>query len=845
MSRSVLRRIGIIATVVALGGLGLTPAAHAATPGTIAGTLTNDGAPAPDVFVSVDSETGEGGYTTTDSAGHYSVGDLQPGQYRVRFAAINRPDQFAYGKTDYESANIITVTSGGTTTVNDTILDTGTISGFLVDSQGNPVPDAHVSASSPAGLWGFAVTSSDGSYSMALYPGSYTVSFRVGSVEQFAYGKTYEDADVFTVAADATTTVNETLMPTGTVTGRVTLSNGSPAADVEVEALSSDGGSGPSVTTDADGVYHLTYLTAGSYKISFRLPSGAVQYAHDSRNLATALVVAVAAGSTVTVDESLLPTGAIAGKFTTAAGAAIPDVSVQVRGIDGEWGISTTTDASGNYRVDQLFAASGYRVHFADWDTHVDQWAYGKLSVETANTFTVTAGATTTVNEKKLATGSVKVTAKNAVTGAAISSFTARVRDDLSGETTSGSLVIGNVPVGTHKVEAWSEGYDWGTATVTVTAGAQAAVTVSLMPMAKINVKVVDRITGAPLEGVYVLPQTRTSFVMPDGTDGPTEADGTDVLQMSRGGTYQLFVFPKEGSGYGAQWVGATGGTGHQVQAQSFTVANGQTITAPVIKLDKAGTITGKITSATGAPLKYGSVTMAPQSYHSGGGFGLVGTDADGNYTIDFLGPYTWPLLITAQSHAMQWSDGTAYRYHPPKPLPRRPAASGATDGTTVVPGITGPGTGTVLPRRTTTTAVGTTTTATATVTTATVTAADLPRRERQPLYGLYGVKVTTGATTTFNYTMKAGVGVKAVVPGVADGGFVDVYNATTGDFIGSGWGDDLAAGTIPILLLPGTKVKFISVTQEWQWCGGTTFENTPAYTVTTSTTQTFSCTVS
>ncbi|NUT37220.1 MAG: carboxypeptidase regulatory-like domain-containing protein [Hamadaea sp.] len=838
MSRSLLRRIGLIATVVALGGVGLTPAAQAATPGTIAGTLTDNGVPVADAWVYAYADSGDDfGAIMTSSTGHYTISGLEPGSYRVTFHPPDRPIQHAYSKIDESLADVITVTSGATTTVNDDLIDTGMISGTLVDSQGAPVADAHVSASSPAGGYGFATTAADGSYAIRVFPGSYTVSFHVGSVEQFAHGKTYEDADVFAVTANATTTVDETLLPTGTVTGRVTFSNGLPVGDVEVEAVSPDGGSGPHVQTAEDGTYTLSYLEAGSYKLAFRLPSGALQYAHDSRNLATAQVVTVAAAATVTVDESLLPTGRIAGKLTTASGAALANASVQIHGIEGEW-ISATTDAAGNYAVDQLFVASGYKVFFSDWDIHLNQWAYGKLSAATANTFAVTAGATTTVNDKQLATGSVKVTAKDSVTGAAIGSFYASIRDDLSGSTTTGSLTVGSVPVGTHTIEAWSQGYNWGSASVTVTAGQTASATVTLVPKAKVKVKVIDRITGAPLAGVIVLPMKSTRFAMPDGIGERTAADGTLTVEMGTPGVYQLFAFPKTGSGYGAQWVGATGGTGFQTKARSFLIANGQTVDGVVIKMDKAGTITGKVTSATGAPIKYGTATMAPQAYHSGGGFGEVGIAADGSYTINFLGPYTWPLLLSAQNHAMQWSDGTGYRYHAPTALPRRsPGTAGAAGGTTVSPSPwtpEGPGTGTTLPRRTTSTAAAPTGVSGTT---------DLPTRG-QPTTGLYGVTVTSGQTVTFNYTMKAGIAVKTVVPGLADDGFVDVYNASTGDFLGTAWADDLSAGTSN-LLLPGTKVKFLALGGDWQWCGGTTFGKATVYTVTTSPTQTFTCSVS
>jgi protocatechuate 3,4-dioxygenase beta subunit len=843
--------MGLIAATLAIGSFGLTPPAHAATPGSIAGTLTNSGSPVAGVSVYVESDVNGGGSATTDSTGHYAVAGLEPGQYRVHFVPADHPDQYAYGKATYETANIITVTSGVQTTVNDKLLATGTISGTLSDSHGAPVAGAQVSAFGSGGS-GYAFTSSNGSYSMSVLPGTYKISFLVGGIEQYAHGKTYDTADVFTVTATTTTTINETLIPAGTIAGHVTRSDGTPASFVEVDPLDVNGGNGnySYITTDETGAYRLDYLKPGDYKIQFRLPSGATQLAPDARSLAAAQTISVNADATATMDESLLPTGSLAGRLTTQAGAGIANAQVGISSrLDSEY-LYTETDANGDYRLDDVFADTDYKVHFTEYDSHVDQWAFGKLTREAADPITVTAGQTATVNDKKLPGGSVKVTAKDSVTGATISTFSAWV-GEFGGQTTTGTLTIADVTASVQDVIVTSAGYSSRTSTVTVIAGQQTSITVTLVPKAKLLVKVVDRVTGTPLSGVVVLSMQRQGFVMPDGIGERTAADGTLTVEIGEAGTYQLFVFPKTGSGFGAQWVGATGGTGDQQKAQSFTVSNGQTVAVPTIKLDKAGTIKGKVTSTTGTPVMYGAVTMAPQAYHSGGHFGEVPVAADGSYTIDFLGPYTWPLLFSAQGHAMQWSDGTAYRYHPQQTLPRRTSTagtvttSGAVTGTNTsadapvtaptVSDLTGP------PRRSTfsgstneITPVVPTATTTATTTTTTTTP---PRRT-----GTFaGVKVTSGQTTTFNYTMRVGTKV-TVIPSNATGyGFIDVYNAVTGDFLGSEWADDLAQGTT-LRVLGNTQVTFLVIDDTFRWCGGSDFSHATTYTVPISGTPVFSC---
>ncbi len=62
-------------------------------------------------------------------------------------------------------------------------------------------------------------------------------------------------------------------------------------------------------------------------------------------------------------------------------------------------------------------------------------------------------------------------------------------------------------------------------------------------------------------------------------------------------------------SQWGVQWLGSAGGTGDRRQAAVIPVRRGQTVTAPVIKLDRPGSISAMITDrATGAPVTSGTV---------------------------------------------------------------------------------------------------------------------------------------------------------------------------------------------------------------------------------------------
>jgi hypothetical protein len=81
-------------------------------------------------------------------------------------------------------------------------------------------------------------------------------------------------------------------------------------------------------------------------------------------------------------------------------------------------------------------------------------------------------------------------------------------------------------------------------------------------------------------------------------------------------------VFPPNGSSYGAQWVGANGGTGDQREAAIIKVTDGQRTTGPTVRLDQGGTITGTVTSETGQQLNHGFVGLLTASSSLGGGTG-------------------------------------------------------------------------------------------------------------------------------------------------------------------------------------------------------------------------------
>ncbi len=543
---------------------------------------------------------------------------------------------------------------------------TGTITGRFTDSAGSGAA-AWVSATGDHD-WPVANTDTDaeGNYSLSVPAGTYRVVFNYGSIRQYAYGTTeYAQAALFAVAAGQTVTVNDAKLTAGSIAGRVIDAHGHPAEYLPVEAEPIGGvGSYATGFTDHDGHYRIDDLLPGAYRLSFRLPSWSTQYAPQSRSSDSAGSFTVVGNAVTTVDEQLLPTGAIAGRFTDGTGAGISDVGVRI--FDGfPPDVVVHTDADGYYQADGIFIGT-YQVQFQNWP-EVRQYAFGQVTEETANSFTVVADRITTVNDSRLPTGSIRYTAKDSVTGAAIDEFFVNA-EDWGGNTYDGSFVRTGVPIGTYPVSAGGEGYVYARnlTTVTVIAGQQTELQLTLRPKAKIATAVIDRATGAPVANMCVTAVKPTDVTFPfddDGCTGRSDETGAVTLMVDDPGDYQLIVLPDPDSPYGAQWVGSNGGTGSQLKAKRLVASTGTTTTGPTIRMDPRGTITGTVTSANGDPVRHGTVGISGPDELGVAERRYSSVATDGTYTIDWLGPYNWPLLFKANDHPYQWSGGVGNRH--------------------------------------------------------------------------------------------------------------------------------------------------------------------------------------
>jgi hypothetical protein len=545
---------------------------------------------------------------------------------------------------------------------------TAVISGVFVSASSGPIASARAQALNADSLASVAAdtTAADGSYTLTVPPGDYVVSFSIfGRTDQFVPQKDSPfGATRFTVAAGDSLTVNETAIPMGRISGRLVDASGAPVVDSDVR-ITNEQTTRLVGRTREDGRYESVAFPAGRYRIGFSLPGnfGAVQYVPGKLVAEEATLFEVPAEGVLTVDERLLATGFLAGLLEQTDGAPLAGASITVLNAEVQTGAGfARTGADGRFRV-EVFPGR-YKLLFNTPDFSRFQYITGAKTFEDATTFTVEAGRDTTVTDRVLPTGEVRVTAVDARTGARIADFCAGAEAASGCSGGSGEVRLTGVVAGPTSVFAYAEdgSYHGESVTTTVVGNASVDLTVRLRPAAVIQTVVRDTVSGQPVEGVCVqyIPVPRPSL----GDSTPFCSDAAGVLRLGPldGGSYKLFVRPSSESGYGMQWVGPNGGTGDHAKARTVRAVEGTVTRAPDIKLDRAGTIAGRVTAAAdGAPIVNGLVSLA--SFHPGAGPAIaVQTGPDGRYEMPGLGPYDWPLLFLAQGKPNQWSGAKANR---------------------------------------------------------------------------------------------------------------------------------------------------------------------------------------
>lgn len=398
--------------------------------------------PVPNAVVSaVGNTTGDTGSATSDSGGNYLINSwLGTDSYNVTAQAI--------GFMDTTISNIA-VTGGSETSGNNILMPvSGGISGKVTDAvSGTPVTAAFVTAlNAITGESVFSTsTDSNGNYQIItdLATGTYIVSVA------YALGYIDQNSSVVSVTQGAMTrNVNVAMARSGVITGTITDSV-SNAVQANVAVAASLGGTAVSfASTNSSGVYTLnTNLTTGTYSVSVLFPADHLPK--------TVSGVAVTAGSTVTENIAIDPSGIISGKVTSG-GQGLPGASVSVFSNDLAYFGGNTTDSNGNYQITSGLGTDSYTV----------EASYPYATGTPVSDVSVTAGKTTpdvnialTVTPTGSISGIVTSTTGGGVSNAYVDAVGTGFNEGSNYTDTSGNYIITGLPADSYNVTATATGY--------------------------------------------------------------------------------------------------------------------------------------------------------------------------------------------------------------------------------------------------------------------------------------------------------------------------------------------------------------------------------------------------
>ncbi len=362
------------------------------TTGSISGTITqaSDGSAATHVCAEIYQASyiySPVGGSCTDSAGHYSVGNIAAGQYLVQFidGDTTRHDapQWYNNQPDANTGNFVVVQAGNTTSnINAAMSAGGWITGTITNSKtSNPIANECVgiynantfTQAGGVGQGSFVnnniCTDSLGHYTTGgLAAGNYQVFFNPYAQDHNYVSEWYNNQPTEATANSITITqgsaiANAALNPGTPVSGNVSDAHG-PVSGVSVVFYNS----GNYITqsfTGIDGVYTVS-VPPGAYQVQFT-PSGSStdqsQWYNNKVSQSTADSVTVGSTPVAGINALLTSGGTITGKVTTSAGVGIQ--SILVTACPSLTGNCPTayTGADGSYSLSGL-PTDSYTVYF-------------------------------------------------------------------------------------------------------------------------------------------------------------------------------------------------------------------------------------------------------------------------------------------------------------------------------------------------------------------------------------------------------------------------------------------------------------------------------------------------
>jgi hypothetical protein len=467
----------------------------------------------------------------------------------------------------------------------------------------------------------------------------------------------------------------------GSLSVRVTTSDGAPAGSAYLMLLSSGGIGQSERFTEPDGTYRFEDVRAGDYKLSLNY-DGTTQYAHQKLDFASADTFTVKDGEDTQVDEQMLAPGGIDVKVVDAGeGGPVDTACVSVA----YHGLENCAPDGGVYHFTKLGRGSDYMINVRAQDGLHMPGHVTDVAVELGRTTQVT------VKLDPAAVITAKVldrASRLPVANACVTAFTRYIQGIATGDCTSGqdhtanpvavsddegTIRIGEIPAGERTLFAEPPyGDDYGIEWVGAHGG-----TGSQYDALKINARPgkVSR-----LSPILMDPPGSLSGTFVDASGGPLETTSmcANVLPQpysglpprsscsSLNGTFTIsglgpYKWPVGfsdpwGSTYGVQWPG---GKLDRESAPTYKVTSGTTTDIGTKKVKKGHALAGAIVQRGGQPWQGYSWAYA---YDPRTGDYLGSSPYSGSYLISPLSVPAVKLQVYAEGYGTYWyRDSTTF----------------------------------------------------------------------------------------------------------------------------------------------------------------------------------------
>lgn len=425
------------------------------TGGSITGRVTSakDSAPMKDAHVFAFTSTiatSAVAFAVTDATGGYAITNLLADSYYLKFQppfGSGLIEEYYSNKPSLAAADAIAVTLNSIMTADASLDQAGQIQGIVTAADtGASLKDVWVTAylpdecNQPKGV-AYARTNESGAYTLTqLTAGSYWIKFdpsvndaTTNYLAEFYSNKLdFTAADAVNVSLNTTTTgINAALdrknpgSLSGGITGRITgMDTGQPLDDIVVSVHDNSGSIVQTGFTDASGIYTVTGLATGAYRVRFE-PSSfggtkayAAEYYNDKSTLTDADAINVTAPViTSGVDAALERGGQITGRIIAVdGGVPLKFVTVFVYDAAGNLVDLVFSDASGIYTTTGL-ATGSFKLQFSTRvasglaGEYLGEFYSDKPSLEAADLIGVTKPNVTSAVDTQLARGG-KITGK-------------------------------------------------------------------------------------------------------------------------------------------------------------------------------------------------------------------------------------------------------------------------------------------------------------------------------------------------------------------------------------------------------------------------------------------------